>query len=121
MPVILWASAILAAATDTFSAEHSGGWFRAVFGFELPYAIHLAVRKAAHLVEYGVLAGLAWRASRHSAVALAIAVAVAIADETLQSTSSLRTGSPRDVVIDALGAAIALMILRRTGRMKDEG
>jgi VanZ family protein len=113
LPVILWAAVILAASNGSFSAERSGGWFRSVFGFELPYVIHVMVRKAAHVVEYSILAALAWRARRGYLVPLVIALAVAATDETLQSLTSTRTGTPFDVLLDLCAAFIAVALCQR--------
>ena len=113
LPVVLWAAVILSAANDQFSAGNTEGWFERIFGRDLPYAAHVAIRKMAHLVEYGILGALAWRADRRAAVAIGIAVLVAIADESIQASTLTRTGSPWDVALDAAGAAIAVYGLRR--------
>lgn len=77
-----------------------------------------AIRKLAHPVEYGVFAVLVLRLRHalrphaplvaHSAVALAAALLLATLDESRQGTLGSRTGSPLDVALDTLGAAIAL-------------
>jgi VanZ family protein len=113
LPVVLWAAVILSAANDQFSAEHTQGWFERLFGRELPYAAHVAVRKMAHLLEYGILGALAWRADRRAFVAIAIAVLVAIADESIQASTVTRTGSPWDVALDGVGATLAVFAARR--------
>jgi VanZ family protein len=83
----------------------------------------LVLRKCAHMTEYAVLTFLWWRAlattatSPRNALALAYAISVAYAmtDEFHQTFVTGRHGSPVDVLIDAVGAAIgAAFVLRRT-------
>jgi len=78
---------------------------------------YLVIRKLAHVTEYAVLALLSFRAmwvtfesilARLAAGALLLAVAVAAVDETRQAFSSVRTGSPVDVLLDTSGALIAI-------------
>jgi len=63
LPAIVWASMIMLASTDTFSAEHTRSiiesFFWHIFPSWTPYSIykaHLVVRKCAHFFEYAVLA-----------------------------------------------------------------
>lgn len=79
--------------------------------------LHFAVRKAGHLVEYGILAVL-WRhafvrgggarPAVAGALALAVSVVCAVTDETHQSLLASRTGAASDVVLDSLGALAAI-------------
>ena len=114
MVLILWLS------SDVGSAERTGRLLLPLLRAVLPAAspgqieaLHALVRKAAHVVEYAILAALWFRAfaqgggvGRHAAAwrAIAIAAAWAIVDETFQSTVSSRTGSAVDVGIDVAGA-----------------
>ena len=118
-PVVVWAGLILFAATDLFSAESSGSLLQMIFGVEVPRWLHVSLRKLAHLVVYGILAGLAWRADRRWEVIMLIVVAVAAVDETLQSRSVHRSGSPLDVVIDLIGAGLALIALKSQTSTKE--
>jgi VanZ family protein len=80
---------------------------------ELP---ELMFRKAAHLVEYGVLglllaralAGLGWAARRVWGMGLLVCVVFAVSDEAHQIFVPGRYGKARDVALDSLGAALAL-------------
>ncbi len=83
--------------------------------------IQLVLRKIAHLTEYAILASLLWRAVlrgmdmpiRKSILILAIllpAAIFAVSDEFHQSFMLSRTGSPRDVMIDIVGACIGIAI-----------
>jgi VanZ family protein len=73
------------------------------------HAIHMVLRKLAHLTEYAVLA-LLWFRALLSQAQRAPRAAVWSA-----STIPERYGSVRDVVIDVSGAASALLVAR--GRM----
>jgi VanZ family protein len=83
--------------------------------------IDLIGRKIIHASEYGLLTFLWWRALRTvtsspgQALALAFAVAVgySASDEWHQAFVNGRHGTPVDVCIDAAGAAIAVLLIRR--------
>ena len=88
----------------------------------------LFARKAAHFTEYALLLALWWRAlfTRAAAVpalalAFAIAVAYAATDEFHQTFVDGRVGTPRDVALDAVGAAAAgaLILWRRQSRRRE--
>lgn len=114
--VVAWAAVILVAASDSFSASNSGGWLRTLFGSDVPYVLHIAIRKLAHVVVYAILGTLTLNAARASltraaTTVMAIALAVAVTDEWIQSFSPTRTGSFRDVVLDLAGAALGAYTL----------
>jgi VanZ family protein len=82
--------------------------------------IDLIGRKVVHMSEYALLCFLWWRALRTAvapqraiALAFAITVAYACTDEIHQVSVHGRHGSPIDVGIDSLGAAIAALAIRR--------
>jgi VanZ family protein len=63
LPAIVWASLILMASSDMFSAAHTRSLIEGFFGWLFPswsphsiYKVHLVVRKCAHFFEYAVLA-----------------------------------------------------------------
>jgi VanZ family protein len=78
-------------------------------------------RKLLHMVEYGVLWFLWWRATgyRHPGPSIAITLLYAASDEYHQSFVEGRHGSPWDVAIDAAGVGLAGLIVvlraRRAG------
>jgi VanZ family protein len=83
--------------------------------------IDLALRKLAHMTEYGLLWWLWHRALgyRGAVVAAAIAIGYAATDELHQTSVEGRHGTPVDVLIDAVGVAIAAALWharRRAGR-----
>jgi VanZ family protein len=83
--------------------------------------LDLIGRKVIHATEYALLCFLLWRAirtvvpSRKAAVLLAFAITVAYAatDELHQHFVEGRHGTPVDIGIDALGAGLAAVALRR--------
>ncbi len=85
--------------------------------------IDLVGRKIVHMAEFGGLCFLWWRALRTVvagrgalAAAVAIALTYAASDEFHQSFVPGRSGSPLDVLIDAVGIAVAAaLISRRSG------
>jgi VanZ family protein len=121
---------VLIASSDPFSAEHTGRVLKVFFGWMPPPSfdlMHFMVRKLAHLTEYGILGFLFFRAWRgaHSGWrmiwarrAFAFCLAVAAIDEFHQTFVPSRTGSPRDVAIDATGVLIALLIIHLRVRQR---
>ncbi len=124
LAVALWTALVWTFSSDGFSASSTARVIGPIVRFFFPgiseehfELVHFAIRKAAHLTEYAVLALLTLRALRrgaprpasHSALlALAFVVAVASTDELRQSRSRVRTASPVDVAIDGTGGALAL-------------
>jgi VanZ family protein len=112
LPVVLWTALILSASNDNFSTAHSGGWMRAIFGRDLPALLHIMVRKSAHMLEYGILAILGWRAHRSMSVPLLVVLAVASVDEWMQSRTLARTGTAWDVLLDFCAALIVVGVVQ---------
>lgn len=82
----------------------------------------IVLRKLAHMVEFGLLWWLWWRALGfgHPAPSVAIALGYAISDEVHQSFVAGRVGSPVDVAIDAAGIGLAglAVVLRERRRRR---
>ncbi|HET7711509.1 MAG TPA: VanZ family protein [Thermoanaerobaculia bacterium] len=85
-------------------------------------AMHFLIRKVAHLIEYGILGALLFRALRAgqsgwrlrwALAAVMLTLPVAAGDEVLQSMVIGRTGSPLDVLLDLCGAGAAQLFFRR--------
>ena len=77
--------------------------------------LDLALRKLAHMIEYGLLF-LLWRRALPGSTAwvpAAIAIGYAMTDETHQSFVEGRHGTPVDVLIDSVGVALAWLATRR--------
>jgi len=126
-PVVLWLGLIAWMSGDRFSDEQTASWLSGVpflAAMDLPPTLidsaNLILRKSAHFVEYAVLSMLTYRAlgqavaSRARATrlagALALTLSVAVLDEVHQGTTQTRTGSPRDVLLDAVGAAAGALV-----------
>ncbi len=93
-----------------------------------------AIRKCAHMAEYGLLAVLvlmglngAFRflprewCWRRAGLAFGICVLYAVSDEIHQAFEPERYGSPVDVLIDTAGAAVALLALWLAWRWQMRG
>ena len=85
--------------------------------------VDLVGRKLVHAAEYALLCALWWRALRPAApprvalvASLAVSIAYAASDEIHQSFIPGRTATPIDVFIDAAGASLAALIIRRRER-----
>jgi VanZ family protein len=87
--------------------------------------LDLILKKAAHVMEYGLLAFLLWRAlsrgrgalSRPALVtAFLVSVLYALSDEYHQTLVPGRQGRLMDVGIDAAGALVALLVIGRLRR-----
>jgi VanZ family protein len=128
---------IFMASTDVLSAAHTSLVIEPFLLRLFPHisaqaleAVHIGIRKTAHLFEYGILGILLWRAiPEHKAnpevadwwragVALLVATSYGASDEFHQRFVSSRGSSVHDVVIDACGAAIALAILSLANRQR---
>ena len=121
LPVLAWMTFIFVGSTDLLSAEHTSRfigpflrWFAPDISSATVASIQLIVRKCGHLTEYAILAALLCRAMRFSSQgwfgALGISAIYASLDEFHQSFVSSRTGTPWDVLIDCVGAAIGVAI-----------
>ena len=135
LPAVGWMLVIFLASTDALSASHTGQIVEPILLRLFPHITfaelelaHLAIRKTAHLIEYGTLGLLLWRAiPEHrtnpeiadwwrAGTALLVATFYAATDEYHQSFVPSRTASVRDVVIDCCGAAIALTFVLLANR-----
>ncbi len=124
-PPLLWMAVISAFSTDSFSAEETGEVLLPLLHWLFPGVspatldlLHAAARKAMHVIEFGILAllwyrALAWHGSGWQArVALAaflLAAGFAAVDETHQSFVASRTGTLVDVGWDSAGAVVGLI------------
>jgi VanZ family protein len=112
---------------DEFSAANTSRILEPILRWLFPdiapatmAAIHMAVRKGAHLTEYGLLGLLAARAlrltlaistARAALLSLALVLAVSATDEFHQSFLPSRTGVISDVGIDLTGGALGVWLL----------
>lgn len=126
LPVICWLALIFVASTDLMSAQHTSRfighflrWINPDVSLETVRTVQFAIRKAAHVTEYAILALLFFRAlqsgttrsfGRNAAITLVVCGIYAALDEYHQSFVASRTGSPGDVVIDTLGAGLGILL-----------
>jgi VanZ family protein len=103
LPVLAWAAVIFAFSSVPDLGTGLGGW-------------DLVLRKLAHVAEYAVLGVLLLRASGRTALSLALGVAYAASDELHQHFVPGRRGSPVDVLIDAVGVVLGVLLWRRLAR-----
>ncbi len=127
LPPLFWMALIWGLSSDVGSSAQTSRFLVPLLTWLFPWATpgqialgHGLVRKLGHVVEYAALAALWFRALRGERrlalpisawTALAVSVAWAILDELHQSTVVSRTASATDVMIDAVGATLALFTL----------
>lgn len=126
-PLILWIGVVLFASTGAASMAQTSRFIRPLLNFLFPSApvetlqmYHGLIRKAAHLIEYAILAFFAARAfvdsSKNSlrkywfVFAFLVVLLVACTDEFNQSFNPARTGSPYDVLLNCAGGAMMILI-----------
>lgn len=132
----VWLAVIFVASTALFTPEHTSAIIDPVLRALFPHAdasqidrLHLLVRKAAHVVEYAILAILLARATLAIAqlrlwwfaVSLLLLALVAASDEFHQYFVHGREASIRDVLLDIAGGVAALIpiaICRQLGVLK---
>jgi VanZ family protein len=128
LPVFVMIGAMYYFSTDVLSGENTRSFIEEFFGW-LGYdlsrgradRINYFARKAAHFIEYAVLAGLLFRAMRAdspfrfklrwAAYSLLICVAWALIDEFHQSFTHSRSGSIKDSMLDSSGALFMLVVI----------
>lgn len=85
--------------------------------------LHVLIRKSLHVLAYGFLGALDFRAVRGtrtgwtlrwSAIAVGLATLIAAIDETHQSFVPGRTAGVSDVVLDCAAATLAQFLFRRS-------
>ena len=127
LPAILVAILISMFSTHYFAGEHTSQIIIPALQWLFPWAstqwlhlMHFAIRKMAHVAEFGVFSVLVFRAVRASQpgwrlswafTTLTIAASYACLDEWHQSYVRLRQSSPRDAAIDIFGAILAQSII----------
>lgn len=87
--------------------------------------LDLLLKKGGHMLAYGILAGLIWRAvecdagdTRTMGLVWLMTIAYATTDELHQLFVPGRHGSAVDVIIDGAGALIAILLLQQIVRRR---
>lgn len=73
--------------------------------------IEFLIRKATHVITFGILAGAAYIMTKRYVSAFIITLLVAIFDEYHQSLTAGRTATIQDVLLDAFGALLAIILI----------
>jgi VanZ family protein len=105
LPVVLWAGLIFALSSIPNFGTGLGGW-------------DLVLRKTAHAAEFAVLGLLLARALGRELLALLLGIAYAATDELHQAFVPGRHGSVWDVLLDSVGVALGILLLRRFRAVK---
>lgn len=124
---MLWIALIVVFSGDTLGFGRTAafiGWVMRKLGFEVTtptlYLLNTAVRKAVHVITYGVLSLLVFRALRDGErgwrlswvmLAIAITIGVASVDEYRQTFYASRTGTIVDLLYDTAGALLAQLLI----------
>jgi VanZ family protein len=98
--VVAWAALIFALSSIPDLGTGLGGW-------------DVALRKVAHAGEFAVLGFLLFRALGRERPALALGIAYAVSDEVHQHFVPGRIGSPLDVLLDAVGVVVGVLLVGR--------
>ncbi len=129
VPPLLWMGLIALGSSSLLSGGRTGRWFLTLLGALAPWAspvlldaAHFGLRKVGHVVEFGVLAILWYRALAPSPRAVAGAFALAAAygglDELRQGLDPSRVPAVGDVAVDAFGALLGLAAWTEPGRLR---
>ena len=129
LPPLLWMGLIALGSSSLLSGGRTGRGMLALLGHLVPWAspvvldaAHFGLRKVGHLVEFGVLAILWYRALAPSPRALMAALVLTTAyggvDELRQGLDPSRSPAVSDVAVDALGALLGLAAWTEPGRLR---
>lgn len=138
-PVFLWIGFIFWMSTETFSAQKTYVFFEKLLRFfplsisqKEIFALHIILRKFAHVTEYLISGFLLFRAFKNDSdkrrewywaiFSLVIIVTIALSDEFHQTVVPSRTASIVDVGIDILGGffaqCVSILMLQRNRKVK---
>jgi VanZ family protein len=125
LPALAWTLVILIWSGAAGAPSVSGSWLEWFIpsggNAAMFETVHFTLRKLAHVVAYGILGYLNFRALRGprpgfqrgwSVAAIGLALVVAAVDEWNQSKLPFRSGSGFDVMLDLSGAMLAQLIVR---------
>ena len=117
LPPLCWTGLIAYLGSGQWGGDETSAWLGPILRTLLPgaspelvRAAHFLTRKAAHVLEYAVLAILWRRAVGGAWSSLALSILTASLDEFRQGFIPARVGSAYDVLLDGIGAAGALLV-----------
>lgn len=136
LPVVLMIGLIYYFSTDVLSGENTRsvieevlGWLGIAISEQTARILNFGVRKAAHVIEYAILAGLLFRAFRADSItrwqfrwalySFLSCAALSLADEFHQTLTEDRVGSIKDSLLDSAGALFMLVMIRAFYRRKE--
>ena len=99
LPVVVWAAVIFTFSSIPSLSTGLGTW-------------DTLLRKAAHMAEYAILGALLLRALGRELPAFLVGVAYAVTDEFHQHFVEGRHASAIDVVLDSVGVAVGIYVIR---------
>jgi VanZ family protein len=128
-PLVIWTIFTLGLGSGAASMGETSRFIRPLLEFLFPaadadtlYLYHAAIRKLAHLFQYGVLGLFALHAftyfKRPVVFALSFVALIAMIDEFRQSFDPARTATPMDVLLDIVGAMLALGVVFAIRRIR---
>ena len=125
LPPLCWTGLIAYFGGGQWGGARTAAWLGPLLRALLPTAsleelarAHFLIRKAGHVIEYAVLAGL-WRRGLGGAWApLGLAVLTACLDELRQWLTPGRVGSMADVLLDGAAAATAIGLIALRARLR---
>ena len=135
LPVVLWMILIFGGSTNLGAPKNTSRiivpflhWMVPDISDQAIDRVQFAVRKTGHMIEYAILSLLLWRARRNiinapaqgwrwneARFAILISATYAATDEFHQFFVSTRQASVWDVLIDAGGATIGMILLWKLG------
>ena len=130
-PLFVWMFIIFSASSDTQSTQRTSRLLEPILRWLNPEVsaktidrVRLLIRKSAHVLEYGVLSWLTWRALHRPArdedrpwswrtamTSLCVVILYASTDELHQHFVPNRTGSITDICIDTAGGVLGLALI----------
>jgi VanZ family protein len=136
LPVLMMIGAMYYFSTDVLSGENTRsviedilGWLGYTVSERTARILNYGVRKAAHFIEYALLAGLLFRAFRADSIirwrfrwalySFLLCAMWSLADEYHQTFTQDRTGSIRDSILDSAGALFMLVMIRMFYRKRE--
>jgi len=125
LPPLCWTGLIAYLGGGQWGGAHTAAWLGPLLLALLPTAspealemAHFLIRKAGHVIEYAVLAGLWRRGLGGTWAPLGLAVLTACLDELRQWFTPGRGGSMADVLLDGAAAATAIGLIALRARLR---